>query len=90
MDCSLPYAVLRHRPAMDPSGTEAEKVVKFYIERRDGMIRVRQKVNVRLRDDELFRTRKEVKDTRENYKDILRWADIMGHTIEEMRPGDKR
>ena len=62
--------------------------MKFYIERRDGMIRVRQKVTMRLRDRELFRTRKEVKDTRENYKDILRWADVVGHTIEEKRPGD--
>ena len=74
---------------MHPSSTEVEYVVKFYLERRDGMIRVRQKVNVRLRHGELFRTRREVKDTRENYKDILRWADVMGHTIEEMRPGDR-
>ncbi len=60
--------------------------MKIYIERRDGMIRVQQKVNVRLPEmPEMFRTRREVKDTPKNYKDILRWADVVGHTIEERR-----
>ncbi len=59
--------------------------MKFYIERRDGMIRVQQKVSARRSGHEWFRTRRSVKDTPENYKDILRWADFLGHTIEEKR-----
>ena len=62
--------------------------MKLYIERRDGMIRVQQKVKARLYDQEWFHTLRSVKDTPENYKDILRWADVVGHTIEERRPGD--
>ena len=57
--------------------------MKFYIERRDGVIRVQQKVTARLIGYEWFRTHREVKNTPENYKDILRCADVMGHTIEE-------
>ncbi len=34
---------------------------------------------------EIFHTLREVKDTPKNYKDILRWADVVGHTIEERR-----
>ncbi len=55
------------------------------MERRDGMIRVQQKVKARLYDQEWFRRFRSAKDTPENYKDILRWADFMGHTIEERR-----
>ena len=58
--------------------------MKLYIERRDGMIRVQRKLNMPLPEwRRIFRTLKEAKDTPENYKDILRWADVMGHTLEE-------
>ena len=58
--------------------------MKVNLPRRDGMIRVRQKVNMQSSDKrKMFRTLRTVKDTPENYKDILRWADLMGHTIEE-------
>jgi len=60
--------------------------MKLYIDRRDGMIRVRQKANIPLPDKrKIFRTLRTVKDTPENYKDIQRWADAVGHTIEESR-----
>lgn len=57
--------------------------MRCYIERRDGMIRIQQKVNPRLLDVQCFRTRRSLKDTPENYRDILPWADVMGHTIDE-------
>ena len=59
--------------------------MKFYIERRDGMIRVQQKVATRLHSGGWFRTLRAVTDTPENYKDILRWADFVGHTLEKRR-----
>jgi len=56
--------------------------MKLYLERHDGMIRIQQKVNVRLPETrKMFRIIRTVKDTPENYKDILRWADVVGHTI---------
>ena len=59
-------------------------LLKLYIERRDGMIRIRQKLNIRVPVRRgSFRTLREVEDTPENHKDILRWADVMGHTLEE-------
>ena len=58
--------------------------MKLYLERHDGMIRVQQKLNMRLPEmRDVFSTLREVKDTPENYKDILRWADVVGHTIEK-------
>ena len=58
--------------------------MKLYIERRDGMIRVRQKANIPLPDKrKIFRTLRLVTDTPENYKNLLRWADSLAHTIEE-------
>ena len=74
-----------------PSKPEKSPVTRLnlYIERRNGMIRVRQKVNMQSSDKrKMFRTLKTVKDTPKNYKDILRWADFLGHTVEERRPGD--
>ncbi len=71
--------------ASTPNGDLAISL-KLYIERRDGMIRVQQKVNSRLPETrEMFRSLKVVEDTPENLKDILRWADVVGHTIEEKR-----
>ena len=58
--------------------------MKLYLERHDGMIRVQQKLNMRLPEmRDVFSTLREVTDTPENYKDILRWADVVGHTLEE-------
>ena len=59
--------------------------MKLYIDRRDGMIRVQVKVNSRPNKGVTFRTIREAKDTPKNFKDILRWADAVGHTIEERR-----
>ena len=59
--------------------------MKLYIERRDGMIRLLQKVKTRRPNREWFGTYKEVEDTPENYKDLRRWADVVGHVIEEKR-----
>ena len=59
--------------------------MNIYIERRDGIIRVQQKVKARLYDQEWFCTLRSVEDTPENYKDILRWADFVGHTLEKRR-----
>ncbi len=60
--------------------------MKLYIERRDGMIRVRQIVKARWNDRAWLSTVKKVNDTPANYKDLLRWADLVGHTIEEKPP----
>ena len=58
--------------------------MKLYIERRDGMLRIQQKLNMRPPDKrEWIRTYRVVEDTPENYKDILRWADLMEHMIEK-------
>ncbi len=58
--------------------------MKLYIERRGGMIHVQQKVNMRApRKREVFRTFKSVKDAPANYRDIVRWAGAVGHTLEE-------
>ena len=62
--------------------------MKLFIQRRDGEIRVLQEVNKTIpsrRDPfTVMRTFKTVKDTPTNFADILRWADVVGHTIEEL------
>ena len=61
--------------------------MKLYIERRDGMIRVQMKhTSQPLVKRETYRTVKEVEDTPENFADIERWADTVGHTLEEKPP----
>ena len=59
--------------------------MKIYIERHNGYIDVKQKVKTRLSEShDLYRTIKTVKDTPTSYKDLLRWADAVGHTVEEL------
>ena len=58
------------------------KVLRLFIRRQDGTIYVQQKVKTRTGRGRYF-TLREAKDTLANYKDILRWADAVGHTLEE-------
>ena len=62
--------------------------MKIYIERKDGQLYVKQVVNqnlrVRLEPYRLMRTIKTVKDTPSNFTDILRWANAVGHDVEEL------
>ncbi len=61
--------------------------MKIVIQREDGLIKVKKPVMQRLspRPDphRMMRTMKTVKDTPENYKDILRWAEVVGYEVEE-------
>ena len=59
--------------------------MKLYIERKDGMLHIMQRIYVRLepRRNHL-RTIKVIEDTPANYQDILRWMDVVGHTLEEV------
>ena len=59
--------------------------MKLYIERRHGTIHVQQKVDSHWWRAHMFRTLKSVKDTPDNFADILRWANAVGHTLEERR-----
>ena len=62
--------------------------MKLYIERRKGMIHVQQKVTRKVSfHAEWYLTLRKAKDTPKNYKDILRWADAVGHTLEK-KPRD--
>ena len=60
--------------------------MKLYIERRDGRIFLQQKIKTRMGNQDTYSMYKEVKDTPENYKDLLRWANVVGHTIEDKPP----
>ncbi len=61
--------------------------MKIVIQREDGLIKVKKPVVQRLspRPDShrAMRTMKTVEDTPANYKDILRWADVVGYEVEE-------
>lgn len=58
--------------------------MKLYLKRKDGMIHLMQQVHQRLEPSRKYlRIMKTVKDTPQNYDDILRWANVVGHTIEE-------
>lgn len=57
--------------------------MKLYIERRDGMIHVQQKIKARLGNQPSYAEYKEVKDTPANFTDLQRWAKAVGHTLEE-------
>ncbi len=57
----------------------------IYLERHNGQIKVKQIVKTNLHEvRDLYRTIKTVKDTPANYADILRWADAVGHEVEEL------
>ncbi len=62
--------------------------MKIYIERKDGQLFVKQVVKQNrsgsLGPYRMMRTIKTVKDTPTNYADILRWADVVGHEVEEL------
>ena len=62
--------------------------MKIYIQRKDEQLYVKQvvKQNLRGRVDpyRLMRTIKTAKDTPGNFADILRWADVVGHDVEEL------
>lgn len=57
--------------------------MKLYLERHDGKIHVQKKVDMPLGNRNWFRTFKSVDDTPANYKDLQRWAEVVGHTLEE-------
>lgn len=58
--------------------------MKITIKRRDGKIHVMQTVKVGSRfSQNPLRTMKVVDDTPQNYADILRWIDAVGHTLED-------
>ena len=62
--------------------------MKIYIQRKDGQLYVKQVVKQnrsgRLDPYRTMRTIKTVEDTPENVADILRWADAVGHEVEEL------
>ena len=62
--------------------------MKIYIQRKDGQLYVKSAVKQNLagrRDPyRMMRTIKTVKDTPANFADILRWADVVGHEVEEL------
>ena len=61
--------------------------MKILITRKDGQLYVQQVVNQnvpeRLDPYRITRTIKTVKDTPANFADILRWANVVGHEVEE-------
>ena len=62
--------------------------MKLFIERKDGQLYVQQVVNQNLRSRldpyRIMRTLKTVKDTPANFANILRWANAVGHDVEEL------
>jgi len=59
--------------------------MNIIIQRKDGQIKVKQIVKTNLHEvRDLYRTIKTMEDTPENHADILRWADAVGHTVEEL------
>lgn len=60
--------------------------MKIYLERKNGKLHVMQKIKVGSRfAQNPLRTIKIVEDTSQNYADILRWTNAVGHTIEELK-----
>ncbi len=61
--------------------------MKIYVQREDGQLYVKfaVKQNLAERRDpyRLMRTIKTVKDTPAKFADVLRWADAVGHEVEE-------
>ena len=62
--------------------------MKIYIQRKDGQLYVKPVVNQnlpeRLDPYRMMRTIKTLKDTPANFADVLRWADAVGHEVEEL------
>ena len=58
--------------------------MKIYLERHNGYIDVKKKIKTSpYNPHDLYRIIKTVKDTPENFADILRWANLVGHVVEE-------
>ena len=58
--------------------------MKLHIERKDGALRIMQRIDARLEPGRNhLRTIRVIEDTPANYQDILRWMDVVGHTLEE-------
>jgi len=61
--------------------------MQIYIQRKNGTILVKQVVKAKLYPGkDLYRTIKTIKDTPEHLADILRWADVVGHTVLDLDP----
>ena len=59
--------------------------MKLYLKRKDGFIHVMQQVHHRVESGRRYlRTLKTVEDTPQNYDDIKRWAEVVGHDLEEI------
>ena len=59
--------------------------MNLFLEQKIGNIFIRQQVHHRVESSRNYlRTMKTVKDTPQNYDDIKRWAEVVGHDLEEI------